>query len=158
MDVDKVAWWDDAVVGDKRVTHGRTVTETDLITLCSLTGVYDPLHCDAEYARTTVYGQRVVNGIMSFCLAEGLRGGMIWYNGDNFRGPSLIGFLGINNVTFNNPLFIGDTVHSETTIIAKKATSKAGRGTITFLDQLIKQTGDVVACWERTTLYKMRPV
>ena len=158
MEIDKIAWWEDAVVGDKRVTHARTVTETDVVTLCGLIGSYEPLHCDAEYAKTTMYGQRIANGLLNLCIAEGLRGGMVWYNGDSFRGLSLIGFLGLNNAKFTNPLFIGDTIHVETTIASKKESSKPGRGTITFLDQVIKQNGTVVAEWERTSLYRKRPV
>ncbi|MDR1874090.1 MAG: hypothetical protein LBQ90_03625 [Synergistaceae bacterium] len=158
MDADRIAWWEDAVVGDRRVTHARTVTEADVVTLCGLTGSYEPLHCDEEYAKTTVYGRRVVNGLMNLCIGEGLRGNMVWYNGDNFRGPSLIGFLGLNNARFTNPLFIGDTIHVETSILSKKETSKPGRGTITFLDQVFKQDGSIVAEWERTSLYKKRPV
>lgn len=156
-DVNTVSWWDDAVLGDKRVTNGRTITESDVIALSGLTGSYEPLHCDAEYAKTTIYGQRVVNGLLLLNIAEGLRGNMVWYNGDNFRKESLIGFLGLNNAKFLAPTFINDTVHVETTIAAKKATSKPGRGIITFLDQVIKQDGTVVAQWERTSLYKMRP-
>lgn len=157
MDINKISWWDDAIVGDKRVTKARTVTEADVCALCGLSGSYEPLHCDAEYAKNTQFGQRIVNGLLSLVIAEGLRGNMIWYNGDNFRGPSMIAFLGLTNAKFTAPLFINDTIHVETTIYAKKETSKPGRGTITFLDQVVKQDGTVTAQWERTTMYRMRP-
>ena len=83
---------------------------------------------------------------------------MVWYNGDTFRTKSVIGFLGMSDVSFKAPLFIGDTIHCETTIISKRETSKPGRGIITFLDQVVKQDGSVTAEWKRTTLYKKRPV
>ena len=157
-DINKIAWWDDAIVGDKRVTNGRTVTETDIITFCGLIGSYEPIHCDEEYAKTTIYGKRIANGILNLAIAEGLRSSMVWYNGDTFRTKSVIGFLGMSDVSFKAPLFIGDTIHCETTIISKRETSKPGRGIITFLDQVVKQDGSVTAEWKRTTLYKKRPV
>lgn len=157
MDVNKVAWWDDAVIGDKRASYGRTITEADLAALCGLSGSYVPLHCDAEYAKTTIYGQRVVNAQMSMVVAAGLRATMNWYNGDNFCGPSMLAFLGFDSARFPAPLFIGDTIHVETTVKAKRETNKPGRGVITFLDQVIKQDGAVVAQWERTMMYLMRP-
>lgn len=69
----------------------------------------------------------------------------------------MIGFLGMTKARFFKPLFINDTIHVETTIAAKKATSKPGRGTITFFDQVVNQNGQILAQWERTTLYYMRP-
>ena len=157
MDKNQVAWWDDAIVGDKRVSFGRTITEADLCALCALSGSYVPLHCDAEYAKTTFYGQRVVNAQMSMVVAAGLRATMIWYNGDCFCGESMIAFLGFDHVRFPAPLFINDTIHLEISIKNKRPTSKPGRGIITFEDLVVKQDGTTVAQWERTMMFKMRP-
>lgn len=156
MDIDKVSWWDDAIVGDKRVSHGRTITESEVFALSALMGSFVPLHNDVEYAKTTIYGQRVVSGQMNMIIAAGLRVHMLWY-GDNFAGPSMIAFLGFDNVRFPAPLFIGDTIHLETTIQSKKETSKPNRGIITFLDEVVKQDGTVVARWERAMMQSMRP-
>jgi len=157
MDNSQIAWWNDAIIGDKRVTHGRTITESEVYALSALMGSFVPLHNDVEYAKTTIYGQRVVSGQMSMIIAAGLRVSMIWYNGDNFAGPSMIAFLGFDKVRFPAPLFIGDTIHLETTIQSKEETSKPGRGIITFMDEVIKQDGTVVARWERAMMQRMRP-
>jgi len=154
---EQVAWFEDAVVGDVRSTFGRTITETDLINLCGLAGSYVPLHNDAEYAKTTIYGQRIVNAMMSLVVASGLRANVVWYNGDSFCSKSMLAFLGYNNVKFPSPLFINDTIHVEMTIASKRETSKPGRGIIVFEDKVIKQDGSVVAQWERTMMIKMRP-
>ncbi len=152
-----VAWWDDAVIGDKRNSFGRTITEADLIALCALSGSYVPLHNDAEYAKTTIFGQRVVNAQMTMVVAAGLRASMIWYNGDNFCGESMIAFLGFDTVRFPAPLFINDTIHLEIEIIDKRPTKKPGRGIIRFKDNVVKQDGTIVATWERTMMFKMKP-
>lgn len=158
MNVNQIAWWDDAIVGDKRESFGRTITEADLSILCGLAGSYVPLHNDAEYAKTTPYGQRIVNAMMSLVVASGLRVSMIWYNGDNFCGASMLANLGLDRVKFPAPLFINDTIHLEITVQSKKETSNPERGVITFLDQVIKQDGTVVAQWERTMMFRTRPV
>ena len=157
MEIEQVAWWDDAVVGDVRKSVGRTVTETDLINLCALSGSYVPLHCDAEYAKTTQFGQRLVPAQMCMVIASGLRGNMIWYNGDTFCGESMIAFLGFDEVRFTAPLFINDTIHLEIRVKSKRKTSKPGRGVITFEDLVVKQDGTVVAKWDRSMLFKLRP-
>lgn len=157
MNREQVAWWEDAVVGDVRRSIGRTITETDLIGLCALSGSYVPLHCDAEYAKTTPYGQRIVPALMCMVVASGLRGSMIWYHGDTYCGESMIAFLGFDKVRFTAPLLIDDTIHLEISVKSKRPTSKPGRGTITFEDTVLKQDGTVVAAWERTMLFKMRP-
>jgi len=152
-----VAWYEDAVVGDSRSSFGRTITETDLITLCGLAGSYVPLHNDIEYAKTTIYGQRVVNAMMSLVVASGLRANVAWYNNDTFCTRSMIAFLGYDKVRFPGPLFINDTIHVEMTITEKRETSKPGRGIIVFEDKVVKQDGTVVAQWERTMMIRMRP-
>ena len=157
MDMEQVAWWEDAVVGDVRKSVGRTITETDLINLCALSGSYVPLHCDAEYAKTTAYGQRLIPAQMCMVIASGLRGNMVWYHGDTFCGESMIAFLGFDQVRFTAPLFINDTIHLEISVKSKRKTSKPGRGIITFEDLVVKQDGTVVAKWDRTMLFKMRP-
>lgn len=157
LDNNAVAWWDDAVVGDTRSSYGRTITEADLIALCALSGSYVPLHCDAEYAKTTRYGQRLVNAQMSLVVAAGLRATMTWYNGDNFCGESMIALLGMDKIRYPGPLFINDTIHLEITILDKRLTSKPGRGIIVFEDRVVKQDGSTVALWERTMMYKTKP-
>lgn len=152
-----IAWWDDALVGDRRTSYGRTITESDLCTLNGLVGNYAPLHSDAEYAKTTIFGQRVVNATMSIVIASGMRANMIWYNGDNFCGISMIAFLGYDKMRFPSPLFINDTIHLESVIREKRLTGKPGRGIIIFEDTVVKQDGTVVATWERAMMYRTRP-
>ena len=157
MNADQVAWWDDAIVGDKRVSFGRTITETDMCILSGLMGSYVPLHNDAEFAKTTMFGQRVITGQMNLIVAAGLRTGMTWYNGDNFCGASMLAFLGFDKVKFPAPLFINDTIHLEVTVKEKRQTSKPDRGIITFVDEVVKQDGTVVGQWERAMMYRLRP-
>src|SRR4030095_10806663 len=97
-------------------THepGRTVTETDNLLFSALTLNPQPLHLDAEFARSTQHGQILVNSIFTLGLIVGLS------VGDTTLGTTL-GNLGFDKTTFPNPLFIGDTICATTTVLAKHA-------------------------------------
>lgn len=148
-----LAYWEDAIVGDERVSPARTITESDVVTFASLSGSWDPEHVDAEYAKKSPFGQRIAHGLLTLSVAEGLRAKMTWYNGDNFRGPNLIAFLGLNNLKYKSPVFFGDTIHVVTKILEKKETSKPERGVIIFQDTVVNQRDEIVAQWERATLF-----
>lgn len=156
-DISSVAWWEDAIVGDSRITLGRTVTESDVIALCALEGSYEPIHCDEEYCKTLPVGRRIAHGLLNLVLAEGMRSHMIWYNGDGFRRQSLIGLVGIDSVRFHVPLYPYDTIRVRTTITDKRESSKPGRGIIIFKDEVINQNDVIVASWERIVLCRKRP-
>ncbi len=55
-----------------RLTTGRTITETDFVVHAGHTGDFFPHHMDAEFAKTTPFGQRVAHGTMIFSIGVGL--------------------------------------------------------------------------------------
>ena len=59
-------------VGDVRHSNGRTVTETDVVTFCMLTGNWLELHSNAEFAKSTRFGQRVVQGSLVFSIVNAM--------------------------------------------------------------------------------------
>lgn len=91
----------------------RTVTETDNLLFSTMTHNPQPLHLDAEAARTSEFGQILVNGTFTFSLMIGLS------VGDTTLG-SLIANLGYDRLTMPKPVFIGDTMRAETEIGALK--------------------------------------
>jgi acyl dehydratase len=88
----------------------RTVTETDNLLMTTLTHNPQPLHLDAEYAAGTEFGRIVVNGLFTFALMVGLS------VGDTTLG-TLVANLGYDAVTMPKPVFIGDTLRAETTVL-----------------------------------------
>ena len=100
----------------------RTVTETDNLLMTTLTHNPQPLHLDAEYAAGTEFGRIVVNGLFTFSLMVGLS------VGDTTLG-TLVANLGYDAVTMPKPVFIGDTLRAETTVLEKRASkSRPQRG------------------------------
>src|SRR6478672_9592216 len=107
-------FYDEWKEGD-RVAHAlrRTVTETDNLLISTLTHNPQPLHLDAEYAKSTEFGRVVVNGIFTFGLMIGAS------VGDTTVGV-LVANLGYDEVVMPKPVFIGDTLRVETTVVDKR--------------------------------------
>ena len=64
--------FDELQVGDTQSTRGRTITETDIVNWCSLTGDWYYPHIDKVAAERSMFGQRVAPGIMVFAIGTGL--------------------------------------------------------------------------------------
>jgi acyl dehydratase len=130
---------------------GRTVTETDNLLFTSLCMNSQPLHLDEEFASKTFYGQRVVTSIFTLGLVLGMS------VGDLVEGTSL-GNLGFTEITFPAPVFIGDTIHAETTVIDKRLSkTRPNSGIVTFGHVGRKQDDTVVLTCERQNLSMCKP-
>jgi acyl dehydratase len=143
--------WDDWVVGEtlQHALH-RTVTETDNLMICVLTHNPQPLHLDAEYAGATEFGRIVVNGIYTFGLMVGVS------VGDTTVGV-LVANLGYDAVVHPKPVFVGDTLRIETTVLeTRESRSRPGAGLVVFEHRAINQRGEVVCQCKRTALVHKR--
>lgn len=90
-------------VGQHKTSAGRTITETDVVHFCMLTGNWLGLHADAEYAKSTRFGQRVVQGSLVFSITNALLGS---------DAGVVIAFYGVDKLRFHRPTFIGDTLRA----------------------------------------------
>src|SRR3954454_16750251 len=91
----------------------RTVTDADNVLFCALSMNPQPLHLDAEFAKTTIHGRQAVNGIFTLALVLGLT---VY---DTTLGTTA-GNLGYSEITYPAPVFLGDTLTSQTTVLAKR--------------------------------------
>ena len=129
----------------------RTVTETDNLLITTLTHNPQPLHLDADYAAGTEFGRIVVNGLFTFALMVGAS------VGDTTLG-TLVANLGYDAVTMPAPVFIGDTLHFETTVIeTRESKSRPNAGVVTFEHRAFNQAGVLVCQARRTALMLKRP-
>src|SRR6184192_3413672 len=90
----------------------RTVTEMDNVLFTTLTMNPQPLHLDAEFAKTTEFGRPLVNSIFTLGLVIGIS------VGDTTLGTTVAN-LGMSDVRFPKPVFHGDTIRARTTVISK---------------------------------------
>lgn len=91
---------DQLAVGDFAETR-KTLSETDVYLFAGITGDFNPVHVDAEYARSSRFKARVVHGPLTFALAAGLVGTEL---------PG-VGTIAVRNtVDFLAPVYFGDTI------------------------------------------------
>lgn len=131
-------------IGQKARSRGRTITETDVVNFCGLTGNWLEIHSNAEFAKKTLFGQRVVQGGLVFVISNALFG---------FDSAVVEAFYGVDKLRFIKPTFIGDTLHAESEITAMK--DKGDRhGVVTAHLKAVNQRGETVLSCEFSLLIR----
>ena len=130
----------------------RTITEMDNIMFCAMTHNPQPLHLDEEFAKTTFYGQRIVNSLFTLGLVIGIT------VADTTLGTTL-GNLGMTDIRFKNPVHHGDTIHVITRIKEmRESKSRPDSGIVTFEHIGYNQRDEEIAYCLRTGLMQKRGV
>jgi acyl dehydratase len=144
-------YWEDWEVGAEFESPARTVTEADVALFAGLSGDYNPLHVNEEYAKTTVFGGRVAHGPLVYAIAAGLLFQLHLYD------DTLVAFLGFENLRFTKPVKPGDTIHAWIKILEKRETSKTDRGLMKRELRVLNQRDEVVQEAVQTFLLKRKP-
>lgn len=142
--------FEDLAVGMHFDTPGRTITEADLVNFAGVSGDYNRLHTDEEFARTTLFGRRVAHGTLVLSLTAGLR-----QRTGVFEG-TLLALLEIRSWRFLKPVFIGDTMRVTTTIQDLRETSNTERGVVVQRIDVVNQRGETVQQGELVSLIRRR--
>jgi acyl dehydratase len=145
-------FFDDWQVGDQ-VAHAisRTVTETDNVLVSALTHNPQPMHLDHEVAAASEFGKPLVNSIYTFGLMVGVS------VSDTTLG-TLIANLGYDKLVFPAPVFVGDTLRSQSECIALRPSgSRAEAGIVTWAHRSFNQRGEMVCECTRSALIRRRP-
>ncbi len=137
--------FDQLNVGDKFVSPGRTVTEADVVSFAGLSGDFNPLHTDAEFARSTPFGERVAHGMLVAAIGTGLGNQLGVLEGTTLALMEQV-------IRYKAPVKFGDTVHLELIVKEKRESSKPGRGVVIFDVPIINQTGQAVIEMQWTLL------
>ncbi|MEV6362335.1 MaoC/PaaZ C-terminal domain-containing protein [Nocardia asteroides] len=124
---------DEIEVGTIFRSGGRTITEADVVNYCALTGNWIEIHSNVHYAAQTRFGERLVQGSLTYSLMTGL----IQF------GPSIQANYGIDNLRYLKPVLINDTIYVTAEVIGKKDKDEKF-GVVTFLMKALNQHGDVV--------------
>lgn len=129
----------------------RTVTDMDNILFSSLTYNPAPIHIDHEYCKGTEFGKPLMNSIFTLGLIVGLS------VQDTTMGTT-IGNLGWEDVNFKRPVFAGDTLRSETTVVSLRASkSRPTQGIVVFEHRGFNQNNEEVAYCKRAALMMRIP-
>ena len=135
MDNDNLLFYDDLSVGDRWVSPSRQVTEADVAQFADLTGDYDPLHVDEEFAKQTPFRQPIAHGLLGLSLVAGV--------GSESPNVETVVFLGVQDWKFLKPIFFDDSVHVVTTVKTLQSNGRR-RGHVTWHRQLVNHDGIVV--------------
>ncbi|MFC5542236.1 MAG: MaoC/PaaZ C-terminal domain-containing protein [Bacilli bacterium] len=125
-------------VGETWTSRGRTITESDIVNFSGVSGDFFPLHTDSEYAKNTIFKQRIAHGLLVLSIGTGLL---------EMSPKAVVAFYGIEKLRFLKPTFIGDTIHLELKVTDLKDKGN-GTGVVTFQQEIIKQTGETVVTAE----------
>jgi acyl dehydratase len=133
-------FWEDLKAGQRFRSPGRTVTEADVVAFAGLSGDYNEVHVNADYAEGTAFGQRIAHGLLGLSIASGLftRTELVLRIQQN-----LVALLGLE-WKFTGPVLIGDTVYLEAEITGTRETRDPRRGIIEVTRRVVNQRGDVV--------------
>jgi len=143
-------FFEDFTLGQELETPARTVTATDIVNFACLTGDFNEVHTNWEYAKTTPFGEVIAHGPLLY----GIAGGLQYASGIN--DGTLLALLQIDKWRITVPTKHGDTIRMVQKVIEKKETSKPDRGVVKFARKVVNQRGETVMEMEATILYRRR--
>ena len=120
----------DIKVGDS-ASVSKTITESEIVTYAGITGDFNPVHVDAEYASKSMFKERIAHGM----LVSGYISAVLGYH---LPGPNTI-YLG-QDLKFTAPVKIGDTVTAEAVVMEKRDDKRI----IKFKTTVTNQRGEIV--------------
>ncbi|MBM4466935.1 MAG: dehydratase [Chloroflexi bacterium] len=144
-------YFEEFTVGDAVISPGRTVTEADIVAFAALSGDYNQLHTDAEYAKGTIFGERIAHGLLGLAIASGQAERL------GFMEGTVEAFMGLD-WKFRVPIKIGDTIHVEAQVVRKKEMRRLGGGIVVFDVAVVNHGGETVQKGQWTVLIKSKPL
>ena len=129
-------YFEDFEIGDAVESWGRTLTETDVVNFAALSGDWNLIHTDAEFARSQFYGQRVAHGLLVLSVSSGQMVRL------GFLDETVVAFLGLE-WQFRRPVFINDTVRTRLQVQSKKVMKRLSGGVVRFKVEILNQKDEV---------------
>jgi acyl dehydratase len=130
-----VLYFEELSLGQGWRSPARTVTETDVVNFAGMTGDYNPLHVDHEFAGRGPFGRPVAHGLLGLAWVAGL--------GSTAPRPMTLAFVGISDWKFLKPVFVGDTLHVLTEVVSLDSEGRR-TGAVKWRRRLVNQEGEVV--------------
>ncbi|MCU0508142.1 MAG: MaoC family dehydratase N-terminal domain-containing protein [Anaerolineae bacterium] len=145
----KGLYFEDYNIGDSATSQGRTITETDIVNFAALSGDWNPIHVDAEYAKGGMFGERIAHGMLGLSIATGLAIQL------GFMQETVIAFMGLD-WKFRGAIKIGDTIRMKAEVAEKKPMPRLGGGLVTFNVEVVNQRDETCQKGTWTVLAKVR--
>lgn len=139
--VNKEKTIDDFKVGDA-VSFTKTITEADILLFAGITGDFAPHHINEEFAKTTMFGERIAHGLLTASLTSSCTAKLVAPGGISLS----------NSFKYLKPVKIGDTITAKAEVkeIIKEKKILIVRTTCE------NQKGELVLDGENTQLMRVR--
>lgn len=133
-------FFEDCRVGEKALSPGRTLTETDIVLFAAFTGDWLPIHTNAEYAKTALFGERIAHGLLVLTVGSAL----LLRLGEFVVLPkAMIALYEVEKVRFVAPAKIGDTIHTESEVVRMTELDQT-RGLISIRGEIKNQRNELL--------------
>jgi len=123
-------------VGQRITGHAITVTDAHIAAFAGLSGDFNPLHVDEEYAKGTIFKGRIAHGVLTLSFVSALLG-------MTFAG-TLVALTEIR-ARFLKPVRPGDTIRPVAEVIGLKDEPKYNGGRVRLKITVVNQRDEVVA-------------
>jgi acyl dehydratase len=129
-------YFEDVAIDQEWQSPGRTITQADIVNFAGLSGDFNAIHIDQEFAKGTPFRKPIAHGLLVWSIGSGL----------GMYSPPMrtLALMTIRDWQFKWPVFIGDTVHMRSRVLAKEPRSRGRRGVITWGRKIVNQDGKVV--------------
>ncbi|MEJ2732891.1 MAG: MaoC/PaaZ C-terminal domain-containing protein [Anaerolineae bacterium] len=134
----KGLYFEEYEVGQSVTSQGRTVTEADVVAFAALSGDWNPMHTDAEFAAQHPFGQRVAHGLLGLSIASGLAVRL------GFLEETALALREIGEWKFSLPVYFGDTIRVRATVTETKPMPRLGGGLVRLKMEILNQEDKVV--------------
>lgn len=140
------------VVGTTFTSQRRTISDTDFSLLNMLVWATAPAHTDDEFAKSSPFGRRILDGPSALAVGVGLA---VHAEVKNIHTPldtRIVALVGIDNARFRAPIFAADTVLVRSEVFGFDRTKSGARMLLRLREALTKADDSVAIDWERTML------
>lgn len=143
-------YFEDLRIGQQFESVGRTVTNHEVMTFAGLSGDFNQLHTNDEFAKGTPYGERIAHGTLVLAMSIGLTQRLGLFDG------TTKGLLGLD-WKFKGPVLLNDTIRVRMTVASLRRASKGDSGVVERRYEVLNQRDEVVQEGILTALMRLRP-
>ena len=137
--------------GEVLFSQGRTITEADVVSFAALTGDWNELHVNEEFARQGHFGRRIAHGALIFSISSGLAA-----QREQSLQPELVAFYGVDRLRFVKPVFLGDTIRLKETVRSLEPQNEKW-GIVNIVREVLNQNEVVILRYTAKLLVRRRP-